>query len=211
VFSWRQSEGEMNWRIAPVDSQELLFLPTFRGCLVNNLFISCCYLGHIHGSTGEVNCSFRGNLGITQYSYWDMGWRHRNRGLISGMKRGFSTHHSIQTDFGALTAFCTMGSGVFFPGNKAAGAWSWHLSSMSCRKQAGVELYPARSYTYSGTTLHFTLIHLQYNNCCHQRSFASSGKSSICTCWDVLDFLSVVEIVFRDFSHSHVQNRVSEL
>jgi hypothetical protein len=43
--------------------------------------------------------------------------------------RDFRPLHSVQTGFGTHTASYPMGTGVSFPGSKAAGAWSLPLSS----------------------------------------------------------------------------------
>jgi hypothetical protein len=42
----------------------------------------------------------------------------------------FSLHHSVQNGSGAHPASYPMGTGVSFPGGKAAGAWSWPLTSI---------------------------------------------------------------------------------
>jgi hypothetical protein len=49
----------------------------------------------------------------------------RIRGLIPG--RG-----SVQTCSGAQPASCTMNTGCYFAGGKAAGAWSWPLTFVYC-------------------------------------------------------------------------------
>jgi hypothetical protein len=42
----------------------------------------------------------------------------------------FSFHHSVQNGSGAHPASCPMGTRGSFPGGKAAGAWSWPLTSI---------------------------------------------------------------------------------
>jgi hypothetical protein len=42
----------------------------------------------------------------------------------------FSLHHRVQNDSGAHTASYPVGTRGSFPGYKAAGAWSWHLTSI---------------------------------------------------------------------------------
>jgi hypothetical protein len=42
----------------------------------------------------------------------------------------FSLHHRVQNGSGAHPASYPMGSGGSFPGGKAAGAWSWPLTSI---------------------------------------------------------------------------------
>jgi hypothetical protein len=46
-----------------------------------------------------------------------------------------SLHHRVQNSSGAHPASYPMGTRGSFPGGKAAGAWSWPLSSISCRGQ----------------------------------------------------------------------------
>jgi hypothetical protein len=43
----------------------------------------------------------------------------------------FSVHHSVQNGSGAQPASYPMGTRGSFPGGKAAGAWSWSLTSIS--------------------------------------------------------------------------------
>jgi hypothetical protein len=53
----------------------------------------------------------------------------------------FSLHHRVQNGSRAHPPsypMCTRGS---YPGRKAAGAWSWPLTSIWCRGQECVELY----------------------------------------------------------------------
>jgi len=47
----------------------------------------------------------------------------------------FSLCHRAQTGSGAHPASYPMGAGDCFPRGKAAGAWSWPLSSIYCRGQ----------------------------------------------------------------------------
>jgi hypothetical protein len=42
----------------------------------------------------------------------------------------FSLHHRVQNGSGAHQASYTMGTKSSFPGGKAAGAWSWPLTSI---------------------------------------------------------------------------------
>jgi hypothetical protein len=42
----------------------------------------------------------------------------------------FSLHHRVQNGSGAHPASYTMGTRVSFPGGKAAGSWSWPLTSI---------------------------------------------------------------------------------
>jgi hypothetical protein len=52
----------------------------------------------------------------------------------------FSLHHRIQNGSGAHAASYPMGTSDSFPGDKAAGAWSWPLTS-SVEVNEWVELY----------------------------------------------------------------------
>jgi len=47
----------------------------------------------------------------------------------------FSLHHSAQTGSGAHPASYPMETRGYFPGGKAAGAWSWPLTSIYNRGQ----------------------------------------------------------------------------
>jgi hypothetical protein len=47
----------------------------------------------------------------------------------------FSLHHRVQNGSGAHPASYPMGTGGSFLGDKAAGAWSWPLTSIWCRSQ----------------------------------------------------------------------------
>jgi hypothetical protein len=47
----------------------------------------------------------------------------------------FSLHHRVQNGSGAHPASYPMGIRCSFPGGKAAGAWSWPLTSIWCRGQ----------------------------------------------------------------------------
>jgi Na+-transporting methylmalonyl-CoA/oxaloacetate decarboxylase gamma subunit len=47
----------------------------------------------------------------------------------------FSLHHRVQNGSGARPASYPMGTRGSFSGGKAAGAWSWPLTSISCRGQ----------------------------------------------------------------------------
>jgi hypothetical protein len=53
----------------------------------------------------------------------------------------FSLHHRVQNGCGAYLASYPMGTRGSFPGGKAAGAWSWPLTSIYCQGQECVELY----------------------------------------------------------------------
>jgi hypothetical protein len=70
-------------------------------------------------------------------------------GLLAGWSGGsspgrgcelFSTHR-VQTGCGVYPASYPMGTRGSFPGGKAAGAWSWPLTSIYFRGQEHVELY----------------------------------------------------------------------
>jgi hypothetical protein len=65
-----------------------------------------------------------------------------------------STHCSqiLNRDWNS-TAPYPMGTGCSFPGGKAAGAWSWPLTSIQCRGQECVELYLHSSIRLHGVVL----------------------------------------------------------
>jgi hypothetical protein len=61
----------------------------------------------------------------------------------------FSLHHRVQNGSEAPTASYPMGTGGFFPGGKAAGAWSWPLTSTKWRGHECVDQYLHSSNTPS--------------------------------------------------------------
>jgi len=54
-------------------------------------------------------------------------------GFDSQHGRDFSLLHHANTSSEVHPASYPMGIGCCFPGNKAAGAWSWPLTSILCR------------------------------------------------------------------------------
>jgi hypothetical protein len=54
---------------------------------------------------------------------------------------GNFSHHRVQTGPGVHPASYPMGTRGSYSGGKAAGAWSWTLTSIYCRSQECVELY----------------------------------------------------------------------
>jgi len=59
----------------------------------------------------------------------DYGLNRRGFGVPSG-SRNFSRHHRFQTGSGTQPASYPMGIRGSFSGHKAAGAWSWWLTSV---------------------------------------------------------------------------------
>jgi hypothetical protein len=53
----------------------------------------------------------------------------------------FSLHHRVQTESGAHPASYLMGTRGSFPGGKAAGGWSWPLTSTYFRGHECVDIY----------------------------------------------------------------------
>jgi hypothetical protein len=62
-------------------------------------------------------------------------------GLNSTRRMGEEFSARRQTGSGAHPTFSTMSNGVSFPGAKAAGAWSWPVTSNKWRGQENVDLY----------------------------------------------------------------------
>jgi hypothetical protein len=58
---------------------------------------------------------------------WATGWMIRGR--VPAGAGNFSLHHGVQTGSGAHPDSYPMGTRYFLPGGKAAGAWSWPLTS----------------------------------------------------------------------------------
>jgi hypothetical protein len=69
----------------------------------------------------------RDNLGAGIAQLYSAGWSVVRDPAGS---RNFSLHHRLQKGSGAHPAFYSMGTRVFFPVGKAAGAWSWPLTSI---------------------------------------------------------------------------------
>jgi hypothetical protein len=71
-------------------------------------------------------------------SLYPEGWMRRATGWTAGVwfpvgARHFSLFHSVQTDCKARPDSYLMGARGTFLGGKAAGAWSWPLTSIQCR------------------------------------------------------------------------------
>jgi hypothetical protein len=56
--------------------------------------------------------------------------------------------HVVQTGSGAHPTSYPIGTGFSFPGGKAAGAWSWPLTSIHCRGQENMNLYIHSPYAF---------------------------------------------------------------
>jgi hypothetical protein len=61
----------------------------------------------------------------------------------------FSLHHRVQNGSGAHPASYSVGTMGSFPGSKAAGAWSWPVTSIYCRgrRMCGA-IHPLRQYAF---------------------------------------------------------------
>jgi hypothetical protein len=97
--------------------------------------------------------------------------------LIPAGAGSFSVHHRVQTGSGALPVSYPMGTRCSFPGDKAARAWSWPLTSIRCRAQRmngailhspvrlhGLVLRDRDNFLY----LYLTLLYLFYNSFSHR-------------------------------------------
>jgi hypothetical protein len=90
----------------------------------------------------------------------------RGSGFDSRQGAGnFPVHHRVQTGSGAHPASYLVGTRGSFPGDKAAGAWSWPLTSIYCRGQEWVEVYLQIAIRLhdvvlrsTGVTLHLTYL-----------------------------------------------------
>jgi hypothetical protein len=82
-----------------------------------------------HYTVSSVFCFFFGIAGIAQWH--SAGLRARWSGLRDPAEAGnFSLHHRVQTGSGAHPAPYPVGTRSSFPGDKAAGAWNWPLTSI---------------------------------------------------------------------------------
>jgi hypothetical protein len=71
-----------------------------------------------------------------------LGYRLDDRGVRVPVGAGNSSpHHRVQTGSGAHAASYPIGTRGSFSGEKAAGAWSWPLTSIYYRGQECVDLY----------------------------------------------------------------------
>jgi hypothetical protein len=85
-------------------------------------------IGHLESLFLVSYCNVMMSLDSSVYS---AGLRARLSGVRVPTGAGnFSLHHRFQTYFGAHPASCTMDTRGSFPGDKAAGAWSWPLTSI---------------------------------------------------------------------------------
>jgi hypothetical protein len=64
---------------------------------------------------------------LFRHDSWSMGWTARVRFLAL---QDFSLLYCVQTDTGVHPASYSMGTEGYFFGSKAAGAWSWSLTSI---------------------------------------------------------------------------------
>jgi len=67
--------------------------------------------------------------------------------LYPGRGKGFSLCHLVQTGSGAHQTY-RMGTGGFFHGSKATGAWRWPLTSIQCRVKNACSYSPTSSYVF---------------------------------------------------------------
>jgi hypothetical protein len=79
----------------------------------------------------------------------------------------FSLHHRIQNGSRSHPASSRMGSRGSFRGGKAAGEWSWPLTSIYCQGQECVELYSTPQYVFMAWCLvkhrdNFTFVNYEY-------------------------------------------------
>jgi hypothetical protein len=73
-------------------------------------------------------CGAEIKLKLSRYSDWLRAGRWRV--WFSAGADNFSFRHQVQTGSGVHPANCSMGTGGSFPGRKAAGTWSWQLTSI---------------------------------------------------------------------------------
>jgi len=82
----------------------------------------------------------------------DTGWRSGVR--VPAGVGNFSLHYRcVHTGSGPHPSSYPMGTSDPFPGGKAAGAWSWPLTSIQCRGQECVELYLRYPICLNGVVL----------------------------------------------------------
>jgi hypothetical protein len=87
-------------------------------------------------------CSLCGDM-IAQSIKWLCYGLDNRQTLVQfpALARYFSLHQSVQTGSGAHPTSCPVGTGGSITGDKAAGTWSWQLTSIYCRCQGRMELH----------------------------------------------------------------------
>jgi hypothetical protein len=103
---------------------------------------------------------------IASYGWWAEIAQWYSTGLWTGWAGirvatgtgNLSPHPRVQTGSGTHPASYSMGTSGSFPGGKAAGAYSWPLTSIQCRGQECVELYCHSPNTPSWRGAHWLLV-----------------------------------------------------
>jgi hypothetical protein len=78
---------------------------------------------------------------ISRYSAWLRAGRPRGRSLSPARGKNFLFSTSSGPALGSTHPPIQLVARALYPGGKAAGAWSWPLTSNSCRGQENVHLY----------------------------------------------------------------------
>jgi hypothetical protein len=77
-----------------------------------------------------------------------MGYGLDSWGSIPGRAWDSSLLHSAQIDSGVHPASYPVGTGTSFPSGKAAGVWSWPLTSTYCQGQEQARYTLSRRYVF---------------------------------------------------------------
>jgi hypothetical protein len=137
-----------------------------------------------------------------------------NRGSIPGTFKIFSGPHNAQTSHKTFSPMSTVGC---FPGDKAAGAWSWPLAQSSC---LGYDWVKLKSQSQSQSQSYFTANHFILEtsplrlkssnfifqlNTCGYSPYVTSSLIRGCVC--CLQFLLALASILRSESygtHDHI-------
>jgi hypothetical protein len=85
-----------------------------------------------------INETYISRRAVFMWVWWNSsGW---------GGAGNYSLHHRVQNGSGAHPASYPMGTRGSFPGGKAAGAWSWPLTSICQRMSGGI--HPLTQYAF---------------------------------------------------------------
>jgi hypothetical protein len=132
----------------------------------------------VHSETTYLILTKNFGAGIAQWCSAELraGW---SRVRVPAGVGNFSFHHRVQTGCVVHPASYPMGARGSFSGGKAAGGWSWPLTSIYCRDQECVEPYihspntlwcGAQLKKRTGTTKNFYVLMQWYQNCGSQHT-----------------------------------------
>jgi hypothetical protein len=99
------------------------------------------HIGSTDWGFSGISLSPSKHMSVSWYSYWLRAGRLRDRSSSAGRLNNFIFSKSSRPTLGSTQPPIQWVPGGSFPGGKAAGAWSWPLTSSYCRGQENVDLY----------------------------------------------------------------------